>query len=174
MKEKLLESLPKHLLAWDVDEYGCWISHKRRKNGYAQATTLNGKLASRYQLIWEHFNGNVPKGLELDHTCNRGPEGCINPYHLELVTHRENLLRSTRTIPSKNLAKTHCLQGHPFDDENTYIGPNKRERVCRACKKAHKNSDKGKASDKRYEQSEKGKAKKRERNKRYRMGKQNG
>ena len=28
--------------------------------------------------------------------------------------------------------KTHCVRGHPFDQENTYTAPNGR-RSCRAC-----------------------------------------
>lgn len=32
--------------------------------------------------------------------------------------------------------KTHCPQGHPYDDENTYISPDGR-RMCRACRNDH-------------------------------------
>lgn len=34
--------------------------------------------------------------------------------------------------------KTHCLRGHPFDEENTYVWESKsgrRERVCRTCRR---------------------------------------
>ena len=30
------------------------------------------------------------------------------------------------------LAKTHCPQGHPYDQANTYVGP-RGDRQCRAC-----------------------------------------
>lgn len=41
---------------------------------------------------YEHFVGPVPDGLELDHLCR--VRRCVNPLHLEAVTHRENCLRA--------------------------------------------------------------------------------
>jgi len=82
--------------------------------------------ASSYRVIYEKFIGPVPDGLELDHVC-RTP-ACVNPDHLEPVTNVENMRRHYMTV-------THCKNGHPFDEANTYqrtercIG----RRSCRAC-----------------------------------------
>jgi hypothetical protein len=46
-------------------------------------------LAHRYS--WELANGPVPEGLELDHLCR--VTACVNPAHLEPVTHAENVRR---------------------------------------------------------------------------------
>lgn len=45
----------------------------------------------------------------------------------------ENTLRG-ETLAAANLAKTHCPQGHPYDEANTqwYSG----RRYCRGCKAA--------------------------------------
>jgi hypothetical protein len=78
----------------------------------------------------------IPEGLALDHLCHTNCDCpgdascphrlCVNPSHLEPVTPQENVRRQWRS------RKTHCVHGHPFDEDNTYIGPNGR-RGCRAC-----------------------------------------
>lgn len=36
-------------------------------------------------------------------------------------------------MPNGNTAKTHCPQGHPYDEENTYIIPSTGGRLCKIC-----------------------------------------
>ncbi len=73
--------------------------------------------------------GEIPPGRELDHLC-RNPS-CVNPAHLEPVTHRVNMLRGTN-VASRNAAATHCPKGHPYTPENT--GPTSGGgRRCRTC-----------------------------------------
>src|ERR1700724_3342910 len=82
----------------------CWtVGGSRNGAGYAQV--WNGqRLVMAHREAYEHFIGPIPEGLELDHTCHsRDPScpgnascvhrGCVNPAHLEPVTHRENCLR---------------------------------------------------------------------------------
>lgn len=40
-------------------------------------------------MSYEVFVGPIPEELELDHLCN--VKVCINPRHLEAVTHEENM-----------------------------------------------------------------------------------
>lgn len=76
--------------------------------------------------------GPIPKGLELDHLCRN--RACVNPAHLEPVVHRENVLRGDAGLARARLesAKTHCPQGHPYDDINTYRRSTG-HRTCRSC-----------------------------------------
>lgn len=58
--------------------------------------------------------------------------GCVNPAHLEPVTRQENSRRGF--LP--HAAKTHCRNGHPYNEENTRI-TSKGWRVCRMCTAAN-------------------------------------
>jgi hypothetical protein len=70
----------------------------------------------------------LPLGSEPDHLCKNKP--CVNPLHLEVVEKAVNLLRGD-SPPAINARKTHCTNGHPFNEENTYKHNGHRE--CRAC-----------------------------------------
>jgi hypothetical protein len=70
---------------------------------------------------------------------------CVNPWHVEPRTQQQNLHRSAKTLNAINAAKTHCIQGHEFTPENTYISKTNGQRVCRMCKRdwarAHKSKE---------------------------------
>ena len=56
--------------------------------------THHGRTARSHRVAYEHFVGAIPDGLDLDHLC--GVKACVNPEHLEPVTHRENMRRRFR------------------------------------------------------------------------------
>lgn len=45
-----------------------------------------------HRVFWEREHGPVPESMELDHLCRQ--RDCVNPEHLEVVTHAENTRRA--------------------------------------------------------------------------------
>ena len=113
---------------------GCWLwtGHTGAK-GYAARIGINGRYEPAYRIAFCLAGGVIPAGFELDHLC-RNPR-CVRPDHLEAVSHRENVLRGISMV-AENIKKTHCLRGHPFDEQNTGF-TTRGGRVCRACRSAH-------------------------------------
>lgn len=91
---------------------------------------------------WELANGPMPSGLEPDHLCRN--HACVNPNHLEPVTHKENVLRGGSPA-AINARKTHCIRGHEYTTENTYIIPSTGGRSCRECIAMHAASRRARA-----------------------------
>lgn len=111
---------------------GCWLWTGGQARGYG-LISVNGRTGRVHRVLYEHYHGSVA-GLDLDHLCRNTL--CVNPEHLEPVSHRENVLRG-ESFSAANAAKTHCVHGHPFDAENTRYRANG-QRDCRACARARK------------------------------------
>lgn len=80
---------------WIVDPSGCWLwNRKRRKDGYGRKSIDHSREIPAHRWVYEQYVGPIPEGLELDHLCVNPP--CVNPDHLEPVTHSENMLRQWR------------------------------------------------------------------------------
>lgn len=132
----------------EIAENGCWIwTRTRDSDGYgkfsiAYADGTNESLVHR--IAYRYLVGPIPKGCELDHVKARGctNRACINPDHLEPVPHRINLLRS-EGMGAVNAAKTHCVNGHPFDEKNTQWRSGGGGRACRECHKLRSRRKRG-------------------------------
>lgn len=117
-----------------TNENGCWVwQGSLNPKGYGSCR-LGKRTALAHRASYMVFVGPIPDGLTIDHLCRN--RSCINPAHLEAVTHRENLLRG-HTVTAANAAKTHCVHGHEFTPENTYLGPTG-SRACRVCRSANR------------------------------------
>lgn len=113
-------------------ENGCWEWRGTRTDkGYGLLHQGRKKLRA-HKYLYEEFVGPIPQKLVLDHLCRN--KGCVNPFHLEPVTSRENTLRG-EGVTAQNARKTHCSQGHPFDEANTFWRP-EGGRDCLECNRA--------------------------------------
>ena len=119
-----------------VDEAPCWIWAGLMGDddyGRFRLPRPNRERFTAHRVVYELLVEPIPGGLELDHLCRNHP--CVNPAHLEPVTHRVNMLRS-HTFSAVNAAKEYCDNGHEFDLLNTYYRPGgtqKGRRECRTC-----------------------------------------
>lgn len=108
-----------------VTESGCWLwMGCDDGNGYG-AVTYRRKRWLAHRLLFIHFKGEVPKGLELDHLCR--VRCCVNPHHLEPVTRAVNVARGLKK------RQTHCKRGHELTGDNIYIKPGSGDRGCHQC-----------------------------------------
>jgi HNH endonuclease len=109
---------------------GCWEWDSGTPARYGQVW-WQGCNRLIHVVVFELLEGPIPEGLELDHVHARGcrSKACCWPAHLEPVTGAENQRRAAEVRGPK----THCPQGHPYDEENTlhYRG----WRYCRACQR---------------------------------------
>jgi hypothetical protein len=94
----------------------------------------NGRLGQAHRWYYEHSVGPIPSSLHLDHLCRN--RLCVNPEHLEPVTHQENILRGVGPTAA-NAQKTHCPAGHEYSGDNLYVTPSTGSRLCRACRRQH-------------------------------------
>lgn len=108
---------------------GCWLWTGAINNqgyGIMSLTTDKKRCVLAHRFAFQSEYGPIPDGKELDHECHTPL--CVNPGHLEPVTHKVNMERSVRAI------RTHCVNGHPRTAENTYIRKDRPgTKQCAAC-----------------------------------------
>lgn len=110
---------------------GCWYWTGRCTPGGYGSFKFEGKHLSTHRVSYELHIGPIPIGLHVDHLCRH--RTCCNPLHLEPVTPAVNKARGIG-FPGVNPLKTHCPQGHPYDDTNTITGRRGDGRTYRRCR----------------------------------------
>lgn len=112
----------------------CWVWTGATSDGYGRVGIRRGtdrpSTEGAHRISYRMNVGPIPEGLTLDHLCRNPP--CVNPAHLEAVTMRENVLRG-ETITAYAASRTHCPQGHEYNEANTYRYKGTNHRLCRVC-----------------------------------------
>lgn len=119
---------------------GCWYWEGYCNDSGYGIVTREGKRIRAHRLAYADVYGEIPAGMELDHTCHNGSgcnannscthRRCVNPNHLEPVTHKENVRRGESPSGYRSRA-TRCVHGHEFTQDNTRFRGDHRQ--CREC-----------------------------------------
>lgn len=141
----LTQRLLSHIDQRGEDQCWPWTS-TISPTGYGMSVKPGGGSTGVHRLVYQAFVGEIPEGQDIDHLCHL-PEACVggptcphrrccNPRHLAPEEPVANTMRGNS--PSAiNARKTHCQNGHEFNQVNTYVNP-KGHRTCRPCKAAYK------------------------------------
>lgn len=111
-------------------ENGCWTwTAYLNSDGYGIFRDRSHTTPFAHRWAFTELGQRVlVDGLTLDHLCRN--RACVNPDHLEQVTHQENMRRS-----AGHDLLTHCAKaGHEFTPENTgWNDTGRTKRYCRQC-----------------------------------------
>ena len=132
-------------------ETGCWpFTRRTLPSGYGRIS-WHGRERQVHQVTWEIYYGREwpqgpkkgPDRVVADHLChdpttckagNACPHRrCANPTHVVPTTNKVNCRRGRAHRWQSDV--THCPEGHPYDEVNTYYAPGSDRRHCRACKR---------------------------------------
>ena len=103
-----------------------WLGSKKESRGLIYGTFWDGKRnRNAHVVMYESEIGPIPEGMELDHLCRNTL--CVNPAHLEPVTHRENLIRGNG-FSGLNARKVAAPCDH------LYSGKDLIRRYCKPCR----------------------------------------
>lgn len=108
----------------------CWEWTGATSSGYG-TFGWHGRIVKAHRLAYTQLRGPIPDGKSLDHLCRNTI--CVNPAHLEPVTHYENMRRGRNWTWWREI--THCPKGHPYDATNTYLYRGGRR--CITCSKEY-------------------------------------
>lgn len=127
---------------------GCWEwTGALNKNGYGKFKERSYVLVQSHRFAYQRAHGAIPTGMMVCHHCDN--PRCVRPDHLFAGTALDNVrdmlakgrhpmsgrVGMGRTRTSPRVRPTECPQGHPYDEQNTYVY--KRRRICRECKRQY-------------------------------------
>ena len=126
------------------DECWLWKGGRRGYEGREYGTAwVNGKNEGAHRYSFYLKNGFLPEYTghneeknSVCHTCDNPL--CVNPSHLFLGSHTDNMRDKINKGRCGQNRKTHCPQGHEYNEKNTYINKSG-SRMCRECGRIREN-----------------------------------
>jgi hypothetical protein len=135
-----MTDMQKYILDRTIPEpnTGCWLwNMSLDQDGYGRAVFKAFKTPA-HRISYLAFKGDLGK-MMVCHKCDT--PACVNPDHLWLGTAKDNAVDCS--IKGRK-QKSHCINGHEFTAENTYIKRHKSKssKCCRTCVLERLNSEK--------------------------------
>lgn len=126
--QRVLDRVPQYTDVRGPDE--CWPwTLSIGSHGYGQIGWNEGakhRKTTAHRVAFTAVHGPIPDGLTVDHICHN--RRCVNPAHLRLLTRPENASLNSFKL------RTHCFEGHPYDEANTVLSQTG-ARVCLTCRR---------------------------------------
>lgn len=114
----------------------CWMWTAGSTKGYGQIRICGVYIYAHILSYMIAHNLNETPALHVLHTCDH--PGCVNSNHLYEGTEQDNtndkINRGRMGTHWKSLL-SHCIRGHEYTLENTYINPSNGHRRCITCAK---------------------------------------
>jgi hypothetical protein len=115
---------------------GCWfwLGGTTGRTDYGRVRLRGGGKHLAHRVVFTLLGGSLTAALELDHKCRN--TRCVNPSHLEAVTHQVNVLRGTG-LAAQRARQRFCKHGHELAGDNVEYyerRPGRQMRRCRACR----------------------------------------
>jgi hypothetical protein len=118
----------------EVTESGCWIwMQTLNRGGYGMVLKRGMGQRTAHRLSYATFVGPIPEGMYICHRCD--VRCCVNPDHLFVGTHTDNVRDAVRKKRMYNQRLTHCPRGHEYTPENTLLRKGNNARRCHTCRK---------------------------------------
>lgn len=118
-----------------TDDCWVWVAAKTG-GGYGYIGVAGGKIARAHRISYEWAKGPIPEGLFVCHTCDN--RACVNPEHLFVGTHSDNMKDMMAKGRKHKPFKSSCKHGHEYTPENTYYNT-RGHKCCHTCMKGRRN-----------------------------------
>lgn len=112
-----------------ISDISCWIWIAAEDSNGCARLLVDYKNEKASRVSWQIHKGQIPDGLHVLHKCDN--RLCVNPDHLFLGTHDDNMRDMTAKGRHFLKKRTHCKNGHLLEGYN--LLPNLAYRVCRMC-----------------------------------------
>lgn len=114
----------------------CWIWVAGcMTSGYGQFYDGTRDVGA-HRWSYKNFIGEIPENLEIDHLCEN--KLCVNPEHLEAVSRQVNMKRYHTNHRAYVGQRSHCKNGHPMCEDNTYRSLKTGLTFCKTCRKTNR------------------------------------
>ncbi len=108
-----------------------WLARKFTQTGYG-AFLFEGKTTTAHRASWLMAGrGEIADGWDVDHICSN--RGCVNPGHLQVMTHAEHGRKSGQERGIRARMRSHCRNGHAWSEHGRITPGGKR--LCRICRR---------------------------------------